>query len=246
MSVLRHTAITLSLSVFWAVGGAARAEDKTPAVSPAPAEAPADETKPLLTAAAESLATANADAEKYKTELERLTLQTEALGLSALSPDIRELQERLVSAVNDLRLTRESNNGLTERLVSLSEAALALLSDPASTEGRDRLRRELADANRDLVKVRDSELPAPAALAAAKVVSKKAEIGLVVINVGEDSGLRVGTPMKIVRDEKTVASGLIVDIRNRIAGLLITSESGRDSIQVGDSAKPETTQNLQQ
>jgi hypothetical protein len=195
-----------------------------------------------LHASAEALATSNKELGSVKEEYERLRLQMETLGVAALKPEVRVLQERLISALSDYRLSEQEKKALAERLAALSDAALALLSDPADPNGRKRLQDELAAANRGILAASQSHQGNPVALDAAKVISLKSDVGLAVINTGRDSGLRSGTPMRIVRADQTVATGLVVDVRNRIAGVLLTSAGGRNQIQVGDSAKPETTQ----
>ena len=81
-------------------------------------------------------------------------------------------------------------------------------------------------------------------LESAKVISLKNDLGLAVINTGAESGLRLGTPMRLVRGEKIVATGLVVDVRSRIAGLLMTSTTSAGALKVGDLAKPETIPTL--
>lgn len=190
----------------------------------------------------ESLAAANRDATSTKEDNDRLRLQMETLGIVSLKPELRPLQERLISALNDYRLAEKEKQALAGRLLALSEASLALLSDPADPNGRKRLQEELATANQGFLAASQSSQSPPVAIDAAKVISLKSDLGLAVINTGHDSGLRSGTPMRIVRADQTVATGLVVDVRNRIAGVLLTSAGSQNSIKVGDSAKPETTQ----
>ena len=193
---------------------------------------------------AESLAKANEEAATLREEYERLRLQTEAVGLAGLKPELRPLQERLIAAVADYRLADRRVKELTERVVSLSEAALALLSDPADAASRERLQKELASANQSLVTGKAETAAAPVPIESAKVISLKDDLGLAVINTGAESGLRLGTPMRLVRGEKTVATGLVVDVRSRIAGVLMTSPDSSGALRVGDQAKPETISTL--
>ncbi|MES2466257.1 MAG: hypothetical protein V4675_03055 [Verrucomicrobiota bacterium] len=199
---------------------------------------------PNPAAPAESLAKANQELETLRAEYERLRLQTEALGLAGLKPELRPLQERLLAAVSDYRLADRRVKELTERVVSLSEASLALLSDPQDKLSRERLQQELAAANQSLISAKAETAAAPTPLESAKVISLKNDLGLAVINTGAESGLRLGTPMRLVRGEKIVATGLVVDVRSRIAGLLMTSTSSAGALKVGDLAKPETISTL--
>ena len=219
-------------------GGVALAQEETPATA-------ATETTAAIPAVdqgklAESLAKANGEAATLREEYERLRLQTETLGLAGLQPELRPLQERLIAAVSDYRLADRRTKDLTDRVVSLSEAALALLSDPTDPASRERLQKELVTANQALIAGKAETAAAPVALEAAKVISLKNDLGLAVINTGAESGLRLGTPMRLVRGEKTVATGLVVDVRSRIAGVLMTSPDAAGALRVGDQAKPET------
>ena len=217
-------------------GVVAQSQDTAPTGPVAEAPNPA--------APAESLAKANQELETLRAEYERLRLQTEALGLAGLKPELRPLQERLLAAVSDYRIADRRAKELTESLVSLSEASLALLSDPQDKISRDRLQKELAAANQSLVADKAETVAAPTPLESAKVISLKNDLGLAVINTGAESGLRLGTPMRLVRGEKIVATGLVVDVRSRIAGLLMTSTSSAGALKVGDLAKPETISTL--
>ena len=123
MSSSRSIFLPLCGAAFLAVSGAgvAWAEEKAPeaAVPAAPA------------AIAESLAKANAEVAALREENGQLRLQIETLGLASLKPELRPLQERLIAAVADYRLADQKVKQLTERVVTLSESSLALLSDPA-------------------------------------------------------------------------------------------------------------------
>ncbi len=195
-------------------------------------------------ALAESLAKANAEVATLREENSQLRLQTETLGLAGLKPELRPLQERLIAAVADYRLADRKVKDLTDRVVNLSEAALALLGDAADPLSRERLQKELAAANHSLIAGKAEAAAAPVSLEAAKVISLKDDLGLAVINTGAESGLRLGTPMRLVRAEKTVATGLVVDVRSRIAGVLLTSANAAGALRVGDQAKPETISTL--
>ncbi len=244
MFLLPSKTMPLCGAAFLAVlsGGVTLAQEEVPASAATEtiAAAPAPDQAKL----AESLAKANEEAATLREEYERLRLQTETLGLAGLKPELRTLQERLTALISDYRLADRRVKELTDRVVSLSEASLALLSDPADAASRERLQKELASANQSLVTGKAETAAAPVALESAKVISLKNDLGLAVINTGAESGLRLGTPMRLVRGEKTVATGLVVDVRSRIAGVLMTSPDSSGVLRVGDQAKPETISTL--
>lgn len=239
--------MSYSSSAIYAICGAAfLAVSVGGAMGQAKEESPAEPEFAVTNAAApaESLAKANEELATLRAEYERLRLQTEALGLAGLKPELRPLQERLLAAVSDYRLADRRAKELTERMFNLSEASLALLSDPQDQISRNRLQQELATANHSLLVAKAETVVASTPLESAKVISLKNDLGLAVINTGAESGLRLGTPMRLVRGEKIVATGLVVDVRSRIAGLLMTSTTSAGALKVGDLAKPETISTL--
>ena len=187
----------------------------------------------------ESLAQANSEAAQQKDDYSRMRLQMEALGVAALKGDERSLQTRLLDAVNDFRLAEQGKQELTEQLVRLSEASLSYLksSDAAS---RERLETALMQGRLALKKTQDATQPAPVTVADAKVVSYKDDLGLAVINAGKASGLRLGMPIKFIRKDKPVADGVIVDCRDQLTGILVTTtEPATESVVIGDTIKIE-------
>ena len=187
----------------------------------------------------ESLAQANAEGAQQKEAYSQMRTQMEALGVAALKGDERSLQTRLLDAVNDFRLSEQGKQELTEQLVQISEAALGYLksSDAAS---RERLEKALIQGRQALKKAQDTTQPTPVALGEAKVVSFKNDLGLAVINAGKASGLRLGMPIKFIRKDKPVANGVIVDCRDQITGILVTTtEPATESVVVGDTIKIE-------
>jgi hypothetical protein len=87
-----------------------------------------------------------------------------------------------------------------------------------------------------------AEAPAVPSLESARVVSYKSELSLAVVSDGRLAGLRPGTPMVVHRGDQMVASGLVVDIRDNVAGVLITGNQNA-GVRAGDSVRPRTDSN---
>jgi hypothetical protein len=239
MNALRSILAAFAGPAFWAVFGSGLVmgqEQSIKEVSPGTPSVPVE--------IAQSLASANAAVDTLREENAQLKLQTEALGLAGLKPELRPLQERLIAALADYRLAERRAKELTERIVSLSEAAIPFVGDLHDGASRTRLQQELSAANKSIVDGKAETSIPPVALDSAKVISLKDDLGLAVINTGSESGLRLGTPMRIVRAEQTVATGLVVDVRGRFAGVLMTSANSAGTLRVGDQAKPETISTL--
>ncbi len=253
----------LVIAAACAVGNLSQAQDVIPPVQPIekPAKDLEKKAQDLTTAAAvdkmkqlevqvealklkaqnlsESLAQANTEAAQQKDSYSRMRLQMEALGVAALKGDERSLQTRLLDAVNDFRLAEQGKQELTEKLVNLSEAALGYLKS-SDAANRERLEAALSQGRQALKKTQDSNTATPVALGDAKVVSFKTDLGLAVINAGKLSGLRLGMPIKFIRKDRPVADGVIVDCREQLTGILVTTtEPATESVVIGDTIKIE-------
>ena len=71
------------------------------------------------------------------------------------------------------------------------------------------------------------------------MVSRDSEIALVVIDIGKNSGVRVGMPLDILRVNRPIGSALVVDVRDSVCGALVHDLiSGDDDAKVGDRVRP--------
>jgi hypothetical protein len=73
------------------------------------------------------------------------------------------------------------------------------------------------------------------------VVSLKPDLGLVVVGAGERDGMRVGTPLRLFRGDQPVATAIVIDVRQKLAGALLTANlaGGEQPVRVGDTARPD-------
>ncbi len=77
------------------------------------------------------------------------------------------------------------------------------------------------------------------------VVSVKDEWSLVVGNLGEKQGVKIGMPLRVVRDGRVIATLRVVDVRQKICGAVIQEMgSGKDKIKVGDRLQADARQNV--
>jgi hypothetical protein len=69
----------------------------------------------------------------------------------------------------------------------------------------------------------------------ATVISVKDEWSLVVGNVGEKQGVKIGMPLRVMRDDRKIATLRVVDVRQKICGAVIEQmDSAKEKIKVGD------------
>lgn len=201
--------------------------------------------KEQVNALAEALATANGDAQQARESYERLRIQMEGLGISALDGSQGEIQQRLLVALSDLRIMEGQKRNLSTALIDLSEAVLgyAKVAGPVDGEPKKELDTKLAQAEQALAKLAAESALAPVAensLDSARVVSLKEDSGIAVFNVGSRHGVHAGMPFAIYRQDKPVARALVVEVRQDICGAVVQELVSKDEpVKVGDACKVE-------
>jgi len=185
-----------------------------------------------------SLAESNVEAELFRRKFSALQLRMEALGLESANKDRAKLEQRLLSAVSDLQLAQKERDEFRDQMLRLNETVLTFLqtSQGADPHARMEVEAQLRSTN-DLV-AKSSEKPAVGeqpGLMEATVVSIKDEWSFVVGNVGEKQGMKIGMPLRVMRDERRIATLRVVDVRQKICGAVIERmDSVKEKIKVGD------------
>jgi outer membrane murein-binding lipoprotein Lpp len=194
------------------------------------------------TAYGESLAAANNELEQTRESYDKLRIQMEGLGVSALDPTGAELQQTLLTALSDLRILEQQKRQLADALLGLSESALTHTNAPGDAAARQSLEQRLADAEKALVSLRgEAQQESTGNLQNASIVSLKDELGIAVLNVGSKHGVHPGMPFAIYRQDKPVARALVVDVRSGVSGAIVQElVNPNDRVKVGDVGKVET------
>src|SRR5437879_9590982 len=96
-----------------------------------------------------SLAESNAEAELFRRKYADLESRMEALGVAAASKDRAKLEQRLLAAVSDLRVTQKERDDLRDQLLGLNEALLRYLktSQGGDAQARADLEAQLRKTN---------------------------------------------------------------------------------------------------
>ena len=183
----------------------------------------------------ESLAESNVQAEVFRRKYSGLQLRMEALGLESADKDRAKLEQRLLSAVSDLHLLEKEREQYRDQSLRLSEAILHLLKTSMGGDARARMDVEAQLRSLNALVTAADNTPAEPTLMDGNVISVKEEWSLVVGNVGEKQGVKMGMPMRVVRGDKIISRLRVVDVRQRICGAVIQEmDSGREKIKVGD------------
>lgn len=182
-----------------------------------------------------SILEANRAEKEASEQLARVRQRLEALGRDLLDGG----DERLVQATADLQIlgSRVSNlEGASSRLIAVVSDYLrqAVAADPEA-----RLRVETAIRELDSL-LGVVQKPAPAATGSAgnaKVMNVDPQSGLLVLNIGESQGARIGTTYRLVRGEQPIGSAIVADVRRNVCGAFVEElDPEAEPVRLGDSA----------
>jgi DNA-binding cell septation regulator SpoVG len=88
------------------------------------------------------------------------------------------------------------------------------------------------------------DLPEPS-LMNGSVISVKTEWSFVIGNLGEKQGVKIGMPMRVMRDDRRIATLRVIDVRQKICGAVIQEmDSKNERIRVGDQLQVDAQRDL--
>jgi hypothetical protein len=184
-----------------------------------------------------SLAQSNEEAEMFRRKSSDLELRMDALGLAAASKDRAKLEQRLLAAVSDLQLAQKERDDFRDQMLRLNEAMLRYLktSQGGDAQARMDVETQLRSTNELVARLNDASDSREPSLMDGSVISVKEEWSLVVGNLGEKQGVKIGMPMRVMRDDRKIATLRVVDVRQKICGAVIQEmDSEKEKIRVGD------------
>jgi hypothetical protein len=195
----------------------------------------------------DSLAESNAEAELFRRKFSDLQLRIEALGLDSVNKDRAKLEQRLLTAVSDLQLQQKERDQYRDQMLRLTEALLQFLQTSQGGDGRARMELEaqLRSTNALIGKSKAGPQSKQPTLMDGRVISVKEEWSLVVGNFGEKQGVKLGMPLRVMRDDRLIATLRVVDVRQKICGAVIQElGSEKDKIKVGDTLQVDARQSV--
>jgi len=200
-----------------------------------------------LKALTSSLAESNAEAEELRRKYSDLELRMEALGLASANKDRAKLEQRLLAAVSDLQLAQKERDQYRDEMLRLNEAVLCYLktSQGGDAKARMEVEAQLRSINTLITKSTSTpDLPEPG-LMEGSVISVKEEWSFVVGNLGEKQGVKIGMPMRVMQDDRKIATLRVVDVRQKICGAVIQEmNSSKERIKVGDRLQVDAQPNM--
>lgn len=189
-------------------------------------------------AAVEGLAEAVRVSEEQMLEAQETKLKLQAFGVDLFTREEDSIEQRLLKAVRDLDISQQESERREQALHELSEAFLKYLqaTDEAPEAEREAAQKAINQASAAMAT--PVERVASGDISDSKVVSFDSGIGLVVFDAGRQEGIRVGTPIVVLRGEKPIYSAMIVDVRESISGALLQEKVADISdVAVGDGIR---------
>ncbi|MCS7047778.1 MAG: hypothetical protein NZ483_00610 [Verrucomicrobiae bacterium] len=182
----------------------------------------------------EGLAIARTESELFQRRWMEMQMRLQALGVAAGGTEgSSQWQRQVVETLRLLYIAEAEKERYREQLQALVAAAEG--GDLSSEVARARSLLEAAERP-----VRDEE-PSEAAtqgtLEAARVLDVNAQLRVVVLNVGEEQGARVGMPFVVERGNEVVAELRVVEVRRRVSGAVIETIPRTGLIKPGDTAR---------
>ena len=200
-----------------------------------------------LKALTSSLAESNAEAELFRRKYSDLELRMEALGLASANKDRAKLEQRLLAAVSDLQLAQKERDEYRDQMLRLNEAMLRYLktSQGADAQARMDVETQLRSTNNLVTRSASAPDSAEPSLLDGSVISVKDEWSFVVGNLGEKQGVKIGMPMRVMRNDRKIATLRVVDVRQKICGAVIQEmDSEKEKIRIGDRLQVDAQSNV--
>ena len=175
-------------------------------------------------------------AEKKSTEqLNQVRERLEALGKNLLDGG----DDRLIQAAADLELANERIAQLEATAAKLSASTQDYLSQAVVSDPDARLRVETAMRELDsAIGLRQKPLPdiRTGNLQQARIVSLDQQTGMLVLNLGETQGARIGMTFQLRHGQQAYGKAILADVRKGISGAFVEQIDSKDhSPRLGDT-----------
>ncbi len=192
-----------------------------------------------------SLAEANSGEKQASEQLAQVRERLAALGKNLLDGG----DDRLVQAAADLQLANERATQLEASVTHLASSVMeylrnAVVSDPAARLKVETSLREL-DAALGLRQKPQPDVRS-GSLQQARIVSLDQESGMLVFNLGESQGAKIGMTFRLTRGQQPYGKAILADVRKGVSGAFVEHlDNVAESPRPGDLAVLETQASAQ-
>ena len=192
-----------------------------------------------------SLAEANRGEKQATEQLEQVRVRLSALGKNLLDGG----DDRLIQAAADLQLANERIAALESSVTHLAGSVNDYLREAVVSDPEARLRVETSLRELDAV-LGLRQKPRPdvrtGSLQQSRIVSIDQESGMLVLNIGESQGARIGMTFRLSRGQQPYGTAILADVRKGVSGVFVESlDNGAETPRPGDLAILETQASAQ-
>jgi flagellar basal body-associated protein FliL len=192
-----------------------------------------------------SLAEANSGEKQASEQLAQVRERLEALGKNLLDGG----DDRLVQAAADLQIANERSTQLEGSVTKLASAVMDYLRQAVVSDPDARLRVETSLRELDAV-LGLRQKPRPdvrtGSLQQARIVSLDQESGMLVFNLGESQGAKIGMTFRLTRGQTPYGKAILADVRKGVSGAFVEHlDNVAESPRPGDLAVLETQASAQ-
>jgi hypothetical protein len=185
----------------------------------------------------QSLTEANEAEQLANQQLGEIRARLEALGKNLLDGG----DDRLVQAAADLQIAHERTAKVESAAQRLAASVQDYMRQAVVADPDARIRLEIALRELDAaLGLRQQPRPdvRTGTLQEARVVSVDQETGMLVLNLGETQGARIGMTFRVLRGQEAYATAILADVRRSVSGAFIetTTSATAGEPRPGDTA----------
>ena len=181
---------------------------------------------------------AQAEAKAYREAWLELKRRDEVLGLTALSPEVHDMQDKVARLSGELIRAQNDRKTLVQKAEKVMEAATRWAGESDSS-AKASARADFESLKRDFLVTTQNggeARPLASGVTDAQVVAVDRKQQALVLNLGRAQGAREGMPFRILRGDQVVGSCRLIEVRELVSAGMTEQLNQGTELKVGDRA----------
>ena len=178
---------------------------------------------------------AQTEVEYFRQQWMKLKLRDETLGVSALTGDQKEINDKLVQLLGELFQSEKRNREMQTLSAELIESGKALLAATPMERAQKRAAYEIA-----VRKLKAFENGAGQVMISVApdytngtIISVNEDLQVAVVNFGSSQKAEVGMPYRILRDNKVIGKCSLIEVHAYLSAARIEGVLEQEKVQPG-------------
>jgi hypothetical protein len=191
----------------------------------------------------QSLQLSQAETEYFRQQWMRLKLRDETLGISALTGDQKEINDKLVQLLGELFQSEKRNREIQSLMTGLIESGRALLEASPLEQAQKRAEYEVAVRKIKAFATGADQVMISTApdYTNGTIISVNEDLQVVVVNFGNSQKAEVGMPYRIIRDNKVIGKCSLIEVHQYLSAARIEGVLEKEKVRPGFRVLLETT-----